>query len=128
MGDEPAGEPLQAEDEALVGWIAVHWEELAALARRGYVSRGRGLVLVTAAAGGELVAAYETPEAASADQDAWPDELRAAIAAYHPATEVLFLMEPEGAGTLIGMRATPPCISPWEAGHGDAELLVVRSA
>jgi hypothetical protein len=85
-------------------------------------------VLVSEAEGGEMVVAYETPDAAATDQDAWPAELLVAIGDYNPATEMLFLVEPEGAGTLIGMRATPPCITPWEAGHGDAELPVVRSA
>ena len=126
--DEPETEPLRAEDGVVVGWIDAHWDELAALAWRGYVSRGRGLVLVREADGGEMVAEYETPDAAVADQDTWPDELLAAIGEYNPATDVLFLMEPEGAGMLLGMRATPPCVTPWEAGHGDEELPVVCSA
>ena len=126
--DEPKTEPLEVADEVFVCWIDAHWEELAAFAWRSYVTVGRGLVLVTAASDGAMVVEYVTPSAAAADQDAWPDELLAAIAAYNPATEVLFLMEPEGAGTLIGMRATPQCLTPWEAGHGEAELPVVRSA
>ena len=128
MRDELFVDPLSTEDAALVGWIDAHWEELAAFAWRSYVTVGRGLVLVTAASDGAMVVEYETPSRVAAEQEVWPDELQAAIAEYHPATEVLFLVEPEGAGTLIGMRATPPCISPWEAGHGDAALPVARSA
>jgi hypothetical protein len=125
---ELATEPLDLEDEVLVRWIDAHWDELAAFAWRSYVTVGRGLVLVTAARDSAMLVEYETPSAAAADQDAWPDELLAAIVEYNPATEVLFLMEPEAAGTLIGMRATPPCVTPWEAGHGDTEPPVVHSA
>jgi hypothetical protein len=67
-------------------------------------------VLVKEADGDEMVV-YETPSTAAADQDTWPDELLAAIREYNPATDVLFLMEPEGAGTLLGMRETPPCLT-----------------
>ena len=128
MLDEPSVEPMDAEDAARVGWIDAHWDELAAFAWQHYVQVGRGLVLVTGAEGDAMVVEYETPDAATADQDAWPAELQAAVAAYNPVTEVLFLVDPEGAGTLIGMRATPPCLTPWEAGHGDGEVPVVRSA
>ena len=125
--DEPELEPLELEDEVFVRWIDTHWDALAAFAWQHYVQVGRGLVLVSEAERGEMVVAYETPEAA-ADQDAWPPELHAAIAEYNPVTDVLFLVDPEGAGTLIGMRAAPPCVTPWEAGQGDEELPVVRSA
>ena len=126
--DEPETDALEIEDEVLVRWIDAHWDDLAAFAWQRYVRVGRGLVLISEADGGEMVVEYETPSAAAADLDGWPDDLLAVIAAYNPAMEVLFLIEPEGAGTLIGMRATPPCVTPWEAGHGDEELPVVRSA
>jgi hypothetical protein len=75
-------------------------------------------VLLEDDAHGLVVVGYETPGAAPGDVAAWPDEFHAALAAYHPATEVLFLVEAEGDGTLIGLQATSPCVTPWEAGQG----------
>jgi hypothetical protein len=75
-----------------------------------------------------MVVEYETPDPAAAGDAVWPEELRTALGDYNPAMEVLFLLEPEGAGTLLGMRATPPCVTPWETGHRDAELPIARSA
>ncbi len=128
MLDDPSIEPMAAEDEALVAWIDAHWEELAAFAWRGYLTQGRGVVLVERAGHGEVVVGYETPSVAAADGAAWPDDLQEALVAYTPTTDVLFLVEPEGAGTLIGMRAAPPCLSPWEAGQAEGPPAVARSA
>ncbi len=128
MQDDTALEPMDAEDAAWVAWIDGHWEALAAFAWQRYASEGRGLVLLADDGDGLDVVGYETAGAAAAGGAPWPDELHAAIEEYHPATEVLFLVEPDGNGTLIGLRATPPCISPWEAGQGMGAVPVVRSA
>src|SRR5919202_494702 len=96
--DKPAIEPLELEDEVFVRWIDTHWDALAAFAWQHYVQVGRGLVLVTAAEDGKMVVEYETPDAAAAGDDVWPEELRTALGDYNPALEVLFLLEPEGAG------------------------------
>ena len=101
---------------ALVHWIGTHWAALAAFAWHGYVTVGRGLVLLADDGQGRVVVEYATPGLGTA---AWPDELQAVLAAYTPVTEVLFLAELEGAGTLIGMRAVPPWCTPQEAGQGD---------
>ena len=128
MGDDPALEPMGVEDAAHVGWIDAHWAALAAFAWQRYVSEGRGVVLLADDDHGLDVVGYETAGTAAAAGAPWPDELHAAIEEYHPVTEVLFLVEPEGDGTLIGLRATPPCVSPWETGQEVGAAPVVRSA
>ncbi len=45
--------------EAMLDWIETHWEALAALAWRGYVTEGRGIVLLQGDDWhGEVIVAY----------------------------------------------------------------------
>ncbi len=46
--------------EVMLDWIETHWEVLAARAWRGYVTEGRGIVLLQGDWHGEVVAAYQT--------------------------------------------------------------------
>ncbi len=115
--------------EAMLDWIETHWEVLAALAWRGYVTEGRGIVLLRGDDWrGEVAAAYQTAAIALQTGVGWPDELVAAVQHYTPATDIIFVVPHERTATLLGMRATPAQVAPREAGQREGAPLLVSSA
>ncbi len=114
--------------EAMLNWIETHWNTLAALAWRGYVTEGRGIVLLQGDWHGEVIVAYQTVETARQAGAAWPDQLVAAVQDYTPATDIIFVVQRERTATVLGMRATPAQVAPREAGQRDGAPLLVPSA
>ncbi len=118
---------VAAREEMLDG-IETHWATSAALAWRGYVTEGRGIVLPQGDWQGEVVAAYQTAATALEASTAWPDELVAAVQTYTPATDIIFVVQHAHTATLLGMRATPAQVTPREARHRDGAPPLVPSA
>ena len=112
MPNEVSDVVLDAAQAVMVAWIETHWPRLAAIAWRGYVLAGRGLVVLDGDWAGVVTVGYLTATAAAAVGAPWPAALRAATQAYTPATDILFLV-PQGAlGTVLRLRATPPLLPP----------------
>ncbi len=120
------GRPADAmgEREVLLDWIETHWEGLAALAWRGYVTEGRGIVLLQGDWHGEVIVAYRTAETARQAGAGWPDELVEVVQDYTPATDIIFVVQRERTATVLGMRATPEQVTLREAGQRDGAPLV----
>ncbi len=119
---------LDAEREALLTWIETNWDELAAFAWQRYVVEGRGIVVLEGDWQGTVVVAYQTPGAAAAAGAAWPPALQDAARTYVPATDIVFLAHEHGSGTLLGMRARPPQLTPRDAGQRDGSPPLVPAA
>jgi hypothetical protein len=115
-------------DEAVVlAWIKTHWEELATLAWRGYVTAGRGVLVLEGDWQGAVAVGYQTAAEGAAGGDPWPEELLAALQAYVPATDLLCVTQ-QGAATLVlTIRATPPQVAPCDAGQRDGARLVLAA-
>ena len=112
--------------EAMLDWIETHWNTLAALAWRGYVTEGRGIVPLQGDDWhGDMAAAYQTAATALQAGAGWPNELVTAVQDYTPATDIIFVVQHERTATLLGMRATPPRLPPRAAGqrHGAPPLV-----
>ncbi len=115
--------------EAMLDWIETHWNTLAALAWRGYVTEGRGIVLLQGDDWhGEVAAAYQTVETALRTCTGWPDQLVEAVQNYTPATDIIFVVQHDRTSTLLGMRATPAQVAPREAGQQNGVPPLVPSA
>jgi hypothetical protein len=123
-----ADEDVDTERERMLAWIAASWEELAALAWRGYVLDGRGIVVLRGDWQGEMVVAYQTPARAEEFALAWPPELHDAVRQYEPAIDILFLVQRADSGILLGMRTPDGHLPPREAGQRDGSPPLVRSA
>ncbi len=123
-----ADEDVDTERERMLAWIAASWEELAALAWRGYVLDGRGIVMLQGDWHGEVVVAYQTPAMADEFALEWPPELHAAVQHYEPATDILFLVQRADSGILLGMRTPPGRLPPREAGQRDGSPPLVSAA
>jgi hypothetical protein len=116
---------VAAAREALLDWIETHWNTLAALAWRGYVTEGRGIVLLQGDWSWDVAAAYQTARHVGTG---WPDELVGAVQDYTPATDIIFVVQHDLTATLLGMRATPPRLPPGEAGQQNGAPHLVPSA
>jgi len=115
--------------EAMLNWIETHWTTLAALAWRGYVTEGRGIVLLQGDDWrGEVAAAYQTAATAQEAGTGWPDELVGVVQDYAPATDIIFVVQHDETATLLGMRATPAQVTPREAGQRNGTPPLVPSA
>ncbi len=128
MHTDRLGDGLDAEREEIVAWIERYWDELAAFAWRCYIGEGRGIVLLQGDWHGEVAVAYQTPAIADEAGAGWPEELIDAVRSYAPATDIIFLVRHETAGTLLAMRATPPRLAPRDAGQRDGSPPLVPSA
>ena len=112
---------------AVLAWIKTHWEELATLAWRGYVTAGRGVLVLEGDWQGVVAVGYQTAAEAASGGDPWPKELLAALQAYVPATDLLCVTQ-QGAATLVlTIRATPPQVAPCDAGQRDGARLVLAA-
>ncbi len=123
-----AEEALDGEREEMLAWIEASWDQLAALAWRGYVLDGRGIIVLQGDWQGQVVVAYQTPGMAEALGQAWPVELRDALQRYEPATDIIFLVQHGRSGMLLGMRTPPGQRTPRTAGQGDGSPPLVPSA
>ncbi len=116
------------EQEVMLDWIETHWDELAALAWKGYVTAGRGVVLLEGDWDDAVTVGYLTVADAKAAGAAWPAAVREATAAYTPATDIVFFVQQHTTGTLLGMRATAPRLPPRLAGLQDGAPPLVPTA
>ena len=113
--------------DQVVAWITMHWEELATLAWRGYVTAGRGVLVLEGDWQGAVAVGYQTAAEGAAAGDPWPEELLAALQAYVPATDLLCVTQ-QGAATLVlTIQATPPQVAPCDAGQRDGARLVLAA-
>jgi hypothetical protein len=112
----------------MLAWIETHWAQLAAVAWRGYVTLGRGLVVLDGAWDGAVTVGYLTAADAQAAGSPWPDSLRAATQAYRPALDILFFVQQDAMGTLLGLRATVPRVPPYRATQPQGTLPRVSAA
>src|SRR5919206_1594851 len=62
---------VDADQVVVLGWIKTHWEELATLAWRGYVTAGRGVLVLEGDWQGVVVAGYQTAADGTAGGDPW---------------------------------------------------------
>ena len=116
-----------ADQAVVLAWIKTHWEELATLAWRGYVTAGRGVLVLEGDWQGAVAVGYQTAVEGAAGGDPWPEELLAALQAYVPATDILCVTQ-QGATTLVlTIRATPPQVAPCDAGQRDGARLVLAA-
>ena len=91
---------------------------MGAVGRRGvagYVTVGRGLVVLDGAWDGAVAVGYLTAADAQAAGSPWPASLRAATRTYRPALEILFFVQQDAVGTLLGLRATAHRVPPYRA-------------
>lgn len=130
MQNEREEDPEDAERELLLAWIDANWDEIASFAWKCYVTQGRGIVLLRGdwKNDGDIAIAYQTPTDAEEAGTVWPDELIEAASSYAPGTDILFLVQESGSGTLLGLRAAPPRLPPREAGQRDGSPPLVPSA
>ncbi len=128
MPDERDNTVVDDEQEVMLDWIERHWDELAAFAWKGYVTAGRGIVLLEGDWDDAVTVGYLTAADAEAAGAAWPAALREATEAYTPATDIVFFVQQHATGTLIGMRATAPRLPPRQAGQRDGAPPLVPAA
>ncbi len=128
MHADQQGDALDAEREEIIAWIESYWDELAAYAWRCYVGEGRGVVLLHGDWHGEVSVAYQTVAIADEAGADWPEEMIEAARSYKPATDIIFLVRHDSAGTLLAMRAAPPRLAPRDAGQRDGSPPLVPSA
>ena len=118
---------VDADQAVVLAWIKTHWEELATLAWRGYVTTGRGVLVLEGDWQGAVAVGYQTAAEGAAAGDPWPEELLAALQAYVPATDLLCVTQ-QGATTLVlTIRATSPQVAPCDAGQRDGARLVLAA-
>ena len=121
-------ESIRDAGQALVlAWIKTHWEELATLAWRGYVTAGRGVLVLEGDWQGAVAVGYQTAAEGAAGGDPWPEELLAALQAYVPATDLLCVTQQSAATLVLTIRATPPQVAPSDAGQRDGARLVLAA-
>ena len=70
---------VDADQVVVLAWIKTHWEELATLAWRGYVTAGRGVLVLEGDWQGAVAVGYQTAAEGAAGGDPWPEELLAAL-------------------------------------------------
>ena len=128
MQDERDDTAVDDEQEVMLDWIETHWDELAAFAWKGYVTAGRGIVLLEGDWDDAVTVGYQTAADAEAAGTAWPAGLREATQAYTPATDIVFFVQQHATGTLLGMRATAPRLPPRLAGQRDGAPPLVPTA
>ena len=119
---------LEGAQEGMVAWIETHWATLAAIAWRGYVATGRGLVLLDGAWDAAVAVGYLTAAEAEAAGSPWPGSLQAATQAYRPDDRHPVLRPARFGATLLGLRATAPRVPPCLATQRDGAPLRVSAA
>ena len=110
----------------ILKWIATQWDTFAAIAWRGYLTSGRGLVVLAPSGDGTLSVGYAA--AGEPENGSWPASLRAVTTAYTPATDILVLVQQDTMSTLLQLRATPHQRPPCMTGQPDAAPLRVSAA
>src|SRR5687768_1681046 len=110
----------------ILTWIATQWDTFAAIAWRGYLTSGRGLVVLAPTGDGTLSVGYAA--AAEPANRSWPASLRAVTTAYTPATDILILVQQDTLSSLFQLRATPRQRPPCLTGQLDGAPLYVSAA
>src|ERR687885_2337465 len=118
---------VDADQVVVLAWIKTHWEELATLAWRGYVTARRGVLVLEGDWQGAVAVGYQTAAEGAAGGDPWPEELLAALQAYVPATDILCVTQQGTTTLLLTIRATPPQVAPCDAGQRDGARLVLAA-
>jgi len=124
MQDERDDMVVDDAQEGMLDWSELHWNELADFAWRGYVTAGRGIVLLEGDWEGDVAVGYQTAADAAAAGAPWPARLVEATEGYTPATDIVFFIQHRATGTLLGMRASAPRLPPHLAGQRDGAPLV----
>ena len=75
MHTEQEDAVLNGEQADVLDWIERHWDTLATVAWRGYVTAGRGLVVLDGAWDGAVAVGYLTAANAQATDAPWPATL-----------------------------------------------------
>jgi len=119
---------VAARRERMIAWIETFWDQLASVAWHGYVTEGRGVLLLQGDWQGEVAVADRALDSVTTGGEDWPAKLVAAVRDYQPTTDIICLYQQAGAGTLVGMRTVPPRLAPPAAGQRDGAPPLVPSA